>query len=159
MKTIELALQPITGYLILMARDTINGWYEIEIGLPLKWVFASNDDINCEILIENDLGRRIKISPKNQKICIDDLILFVETIINVNQQIEIKENEFTDKMIDMKNALEKEAKKFYEELDNLKEKSLKNFCENVVKKEKAKKSKSSTGNTGIDIINKEIVNE
>lgn len=161
MKIVEEALQPITGYLISITRDTINGWYEFEIGLPAKWVFADNDDINCEIINETDEGKLIKISPLNQNIGIDDLIAFVETIIITNQKIADKEKEFETKMNELKNHLEDEARKFYEELDSLKEVSFKNLSENK-KENKTKKKHISlvtSGSTGIVNSNAQIVSE
>jgi len=136
MKTIDSALQPITGFLISITRDTVNGWYEIEIGLPKGWVFDENDEIKCEVLNKTDAGSLVKISPKKSDILIDDLISFVEIIIQTNKRIAEKEKEFTDKMEEMKMALEKEARKFYEELDELKDNSFKKISENFVAEKK-----------------------
>jgi hypothetical protein len=136
MKTIDSALQPITGFLFSITRDTVNGWYEIEIGLPKGWVFDENDEIKCEILNKTDAGSLVKISPKKSDILIDDLVSFVEIIIQTNKRIAEKEKEFTDKMEEMKTALEKEARKFYEELDELKENSFKRVNENFVTEKK-----------------------
>jgi len=130
MKEIELALEPITGYLISIKYNTLEGWYELEIGLPNTWVFDENNKISCEVLTENEAGKLIKIAPKKTGIIIDDLIAFVKVIIDTNKKIAEKEKQFTDKMQEMKGLLEKEAKKFYEELDDLKEKSFKKVGQN-----------------------------
>jgi len=133
MGEIDLALQPINGYLISIIRNTVDGWYELEIGLPASWVFDENEKISCEILVEEDAGKIIKIAPKKTNILIDDLIKFVGIIIQTNEKIAEKEKEFTDKMEDMKKRLELEAKKFYEELDDLKESSFKKISEKTTK--------------------------
>jgi len=133
MNTIDSALQPITGYLISIKRNTVKGWYELEIGVHKSWVYDDNEQIKCEVLSESSAGKLIKISPKNQNVLIDDLVSFVEIIIRTNARIADKEKQFTDKMEEMKGMLEKEAKKFYEELDELKENSFKNNNENFVK--------------------------
>ncbi len=133
MKLIEEALQPTDGYIKSFTRNTVNGWWELEIGLPKAWVFGENKEIKCEVLLENEIGKLIKISPKNHTVVIDDLIKFVEIIIETNQRIAEKENEFTDRMQEMKSVLEKEAKKFYRELDELKINSFKNLNENFAK--------------------------
>jgi len=133
MKAIESALEPITGYLISISRNTVNGWYEMEVGIPKGWVFNENKEIKCEVISEPEGGKIIKISPKNSKTVIDDLVLFVEIIIETNAKIAEKEKEFTNKMEEMKGVLEKEAKKFYEELDELKENSFKNLNANFEK--------------------------
>lgn len=125
MKIIETALQPIDGYLISIARDTVNGWYEIEVGLPPKWVFDENDKIGCEILIDEKEGKLIRIFPKNNLIVIDDLVRFVEIIILTNAKIAEKEKQFTDTMEVMKKELEEKAKVFYTELDDLRDESFK----------------------------------
>jgi hypothetical protein len=170
MKTINLALQPVEGHLISITRNTINGWYEIEVGLPSSWVFDENNEIKCEILAEDKTGKLIKLSPKNQNIVIDDLITFVEIIINTNKKIAEKEEEFKLQMEEMKKGLEKKASAFFKELDELKENSFKKINDNFVKnihksdedEKKIRKSKqpkvvSPTGETTITKTNTELL--
>jgi uncharacterized protein with von Willebrand factor type A (vWA) domain len=160
MKTIELALQPVEGYLISITRNLMDGWYEIEIGIPNNWVFDENNEIKCEILAEDNKYKAIKISPKNRNIVIDDLIAFFEIIINTNKKIAEKEEEFKLQMEEMKKGLEKKASAFFKELDELKENSFKKINDNFVKnihkdnddEKKSKKTRqpkviSSTGET------------
>ena len=117
MKEIESILEPITGYLSSITRNTVKGWYELEVGIHKNWAFNENSEIGCEIVTEGDEGKIIKIFPKNNNIVIDDLILFVKIIINTNERIATKEKEFADKMEQMRKNLEKEASDFYKELD------------------------------------------
>lgn len=162
MSVIQKEFNRIDGNLITMKRDTVNGWYVFEIGIPKSWVYESNDDIECEEITENKLGYIIKVSPKNDKISIDDLISFVEIIISTNKKISQKEEEFKVRMEDLKLELEEEAKKFYEELDNLKDNSFKLFKEeskkdtdkavepkkvNTTKSKTEKSKKASTNKT------------
>ena len=119
MKTIEALLEPITGYLISITRNAMEGWYEMQIGIPKGWVFNENKEIKCEILNEEEGGKIIKISPKNPDIVIDDIVSFVGIIMETNKKIAEKEKEFTDKMSAMKENLEKEVKAYYEELDKM----------------------------------------
>jgi hypothetical protein len=133
MKPIDSILQPTNGYINSFTRNTVEGWWELEIGLPKTWVYDENKDIRCEILMENEIGKLIKVSPKKQNVVIDDLIVFVEVIIETNKRIAEKEKQFTDRMQEMKSLLEKEAKKFYDELDELKVNSFKNLNDNFVK--------------------------
>lgn len=133
MKPIDSKLEPTNGYINSFTRNTIEGWWELEIGLPKTWVYDENKDIKCEILMENEVGKLIKISPKKQNVVIDDLIVFVEIIIETNKRIAEKEKQFTDRMQEMKSVLEKEAKKFYDELDELKVNSFKNLSDNFNK--------------------------
>jgi hypothetical protein len=136
MNTIDLALQPTSGYINSFTRNTIDGCWEIEIGIPKSWVFDENEEIKCEIINQSDVGKLIKISPKNPDIVIDDLINFVQVIIETNEKIAKKEEEFTNKMKEWKGALEEEARKFYTELDELKSSSFKSINENFVKEKK-----------------------
>jgi hypothetical protein len=145
MKTIEAALEPITGYLISISRDTINGWYELQVGIPNNWVFDENEEVKCEVISKADVGKLIKISPKDNDVVIDDLITFVEVIIETNKKIAEKEKQFTDKMEEMKSLLEKEAKKFYEELDELKDNSFKHLNDNFVKNLHSEEKKETRG--------------
>ena len=151
---IEEALNPISGYLVSMIRNTKEGWYEFEIGIPNNWVFDDNDNIKCEIVNQVGEGKIIKMSPKVYGITVDDLVAFVEVIVLTNERISAKEKEFTDKMEQMKSQLETEAKKFYEELDELREKSFKHLKapmkNNLEEKKKVKKVENKnleTGNT------------
>lgn len=125
MKEIEAILNPITGYLSSISRNTENGYYELEIGIPKNWVFNQNNEVGVEIISENDAGKLLKIFPKKNSVVIDDLILFVHIIINTNERIATKEKEFADKMEEMKKSLERQASDFYKELDELKDNSFK----------------------------------
>jgi hypothetical protein len=145
MKIIEEALSGVDGYLISISRDTVNGWYVLEIGLPAGWVFDENEKIGCEVLIEEEEGTLIKISPKIDGIVIDDLIGFLEVIIDINQKISEKEKQFTDKMDEMKRELEEKARNYYKELDDLKDESFKKvggeFADNLKPKPKSKRGR------------------
>jgi len=132
MKEVELILDTIAGYMTRIFRNTDKGWYELEVGIPKNWVFDENDEIGCEILEEVEMGKLIRIFPKNENIVIDDLILFVNIIIKTNKKIAEKEKEFADKMEDMKKNLETQASEFYKELDELKENSFKKLNDNIV---------------------------
>jgi len=133
MKPIELVLAPTTGYINSFTRNTLKGWWEVEVGLPKTWVFDENTKIGCEIIFENELGKLIRVYPKKTDVVIDDLVAFVEIIILTNEKIAEKEKQFTDKMQEMKGILEIEAKKFYQELDELKENSFKKNNETFAK--------------------------
>lgn len=125
MGVIEEGFKPITGYLISMERDTVKGWYTLKIGLPKAWVFDSNESIGCEILKETNEGKVIKIAPKTNEIGIDDLVAFVNIIVDTNVKIAERKREFDERMERYKEQFEEEAKKFYTELDELKDTSFK----------------------------------
>lgn len=123
MKPIQSALAPTDGYITSFVRNTVEGWWEIEVGLPAGWVYDENSKIGCDVLVENEVGMMIRVFPKVDGVVIDDLVAFVEIVIETNEKIAVKEKEFTDRIQKMKDVLEEEAIHFYEELDELKENS------------------------------------
>ena len=133
MKTIESALHPTDGYITAFTRNTVEGWWELEVGIPKSWVFNENNEIKCEVISESDFGKLIKVSPKNANVVVDDLVSFVEIIIKTNEKIAEKEQEFGNEMAEMKKMLEEKAKKFYQELYELKENSFKKNNDDFVK--------------------------
>jgi len=146
MKTIEKILNPVDGYLGSITRNTVDGWYEIEVGIPSGWIYDENKKIDCEILAEDDEYKLIKISPKNRDIVVDDLINFLEIIIITNNKIAEKQKEFKVVMEEMKGVLEKKANKFLEELDTIKVKSFNDsnlkFVQNLDKPKKTRKPRT-----------------
>jgi hypothetical protein len=167
MKEVESILAPITGYLVVISRNTLKGWYELEVGIPKNWVFNENNEIGIEVLDEDDNGKLIKIFPKNQSVVIDDLILFVEVVINTNKKIAEKEEEFKKQMEEMRKGLEKKAEEFFKELGELKENSFKKLNDkfvdelNQTKKERKKRTPRVhpvSGDTETTITSEPIVN-
>lgn len=150
MKVIESILEPTNGYINSFTRNTVEGWWEIEIGLPKAWVFSENNEISCEIIFENEFGKLVKIAPKkNSKVVIDDLIAFVGIIMETNKKIAQKELEFKKLMEEMRDGLEAKAKEFYKELDDLKETSFRQLSEDFasdIEKEKKERKKRATKN-------------
>lgn len=144
---IEKKLKPLEGFLLSIKRNTIKGWYELEVGLIKDWVFKSNKIIECEVLDKTSSGILVKIFPKKNNVYIDDLISFVELIIETNSKIAEKEKEFTLQMDKVKKNLEQEAEKFYKELDELREKSFDKFNSEKKSLEKNNPSKESDKNT------------
>jgi hypothetical protein len=133
MKPLETILEPVDGYLFSITRNALKGWYELEIGIHKGWVFNENSEISCEVIEETDTGKLIKIAPKNENIVIDDLLDFVRIIIGTNEKITKKEQEFNERLLVMKGSLEEEARKFYEEVDELKNNSFNTNNEAFVK--------------------------
>lgn len=133
MKSLETALKSTDGYINSFTRNTIKGWWELETGIPANWVFDENTKVGCEILLESELGKLIKIYPKETGVVIDDLIEFVEIIIKTNEVIAEKEKEFKETMNKMKDSLEEKAKDYYKELQEIRENSFKKNNEEFTK--------------------------
>lgn len=141
-KIIHKLLSNLEGNLISIQRNTVDGWYELEVGIPNGWVYKTNDIIECETINKTDNGILLKIKPKDENVVIDDLIDFANLIIETNAKIVEKEREFNEKMNKYKKELEEQAKKFYDELDTIKENSFTKF-------DKPKKSISPSKTTTV----------
>ena len=87
MKELESILHPISSNFVLLTRNPMRGWFELQIGIPNNWAFSANDEIDVEIINETEVGKVIKIFPKNDNLVVDDLVLFAEIIINTNKKI------------------------------------------------------------------------
>jgi hypothetical protein len=120
-------LKPLEGYLISIEIDTINGWYELKIGIPKNWVYKENSNFKIEEVLKSEDGIILKVTPKNNDVVIDDLIDFVLLIIDTNFKIVEKEKEFESKINEIKKQLEDQAKSFYKDIDEMKEKSFSVF--------------------------------
>jgi len=132
MKAVESALESISGNFKSLYRNPMEGWYELEVGIPKNWVFNENDEIGVEVISENEIGKLLKIFPKNSNVVADDLILFVGIVIHTNKRIAEKEEEFKSQMEEMRKGLERKASEFFKELDDLKENSFKKLNDNFV---------------------------
>ena len=155
-------LKTVTGYLINITRDWENGWYFIEVAVPVSWEIGDNDDIECEVLNENPKGKMVKIAPKNNNVILDDLILFAEIIIETNIEIQKKEKEFEEKINDMKKKLELQAKEFYTQLDEHKKTSFKHlkkgYDNNTSKDTTEKTTKRGRPPKNGETVNKDVDN-
>lgn len=149
MGVVQEALKPIEDYLISMTRNTVKGWYELEIGIPGKWAVSSNSVIECTIMEENEIGKYIKITPLTLEADVDTLYAFVELIIKTNEKISEREAMFEKRKQEMKKMFEEETLEFLKELDEMKEltqkvvsdeESLKKELPEVVKSIKKKRT-------------------
>lgn len=142
---IENVLKPLDGHLISIVRDTMNGWYEIKFGIPASWVYdESNDDIACVVESSTDKGILLKVHPKKEGVVIDELFKYLNNLMNVNQIIKEKENEFLEKMKEHKTVIEQEKDKFDEEIDDLKLNAFKSKSNENSEDETKNESSSST---------------
>lgn len=129
----------IEKYFLLMEMDTVNGWYTMEIGLPKGWIYKSNDLIDCEVTLKNDVGFILKILPKKDNITIDDLIRFVSVIVETNSKI-------TEVYEQFKEEVAQKGKMISDMIDQLKEKSFEIFDDkaNELKNKKEPTNNKST---------------
>jgi hypothetical protein len=128
MKAIQEVLKGIDGLLLSITRNTVEGYYELEIGIPNTWVYDETSEIGCEVTMDaGEGGKLIKVYPKKNDVVIDDLIDFVTLVKNTNKIIAEKEKKFEEKFQKVKEDLENEAKRFYEELEEMKKISFKNL--------------------------------
>lgn len=175
MKPIKEGLKNIEGYLFTVKRDTVNGWYVLEVGIPPKWIYKGNEFIDCEVINKTESGSLIKIKPRVENVCIDDLVTFTELIIETNSKIVEREEEFKKRISEVKEKLNAEKDMFYEELEQLKEKSfsifnelsknvpnIKNVGDTLKKQESTKRGRGrpkGSKNKNRETTQKELVNE
>ena len=128
MGVISKKLSTVDGYLSAIYRNPKNGWYEIEIGLPINWVIKETKEINCEVTQSNDKGKFVLVSPKpNFNIDIDDLITFICYVVETNKKVEEKEKELRSILEAEKSALEAKVNVYLSDLESLKEDSFKTY--------------------------------
>lgn len=121
MKQLEKILSKVDGYLISIKRDTQNGYYILEVGLPPKWKYKSKGDIECETIVDTEDGILLNLFPKNDTVVVDDLIEFLSKIIDFNKKFLKKEEEFNNEIANVKEGLQKKIQEFYDGLDSFKE--------------------------------------
>ena len=127
MKNVQENFNTIKEYLFSMESEPLNGWYSFKIGLPKKWVCSGNDLIDCVKLDESDEGVLYKLTPKDESIIIDDLIGFVNFVIEINNEIEEKERFYQEEKDRLSQLLNEKLGKTFTELTDLKKESFKAF--------------------------------
>ena len=123
MKVLEKILKNLDGYLISIKRNIETGKYELEIGIPINWIFKSNDLVECEVLHESDKGTLAKVKSIKDDVGIDDLVNYVNVIVQTNKSIEKKREEFNKQLEEEKKKLEEDIISFEEEIQSMQEKS------------------------------------
>lgn len=125
MRTLENILRKLEGKLLSIERNTESGRYEMKIGLPSNWIFEENNDVEVDILTETENAVLLKLIPANDDIVIDDLIDYMNIVIDINEEIAKKEEEFNKRMEERKNELKAEAEMFFDQLEQLKRQKFK----------------------------------
>lgn len=121
---IEKKLNQIEEYLLSIKRNLDDSCYELEVGFRKNWAYKSTKNIECEVINEGSNGCLVKIVPKHSEVTVDDLITYVERVIETNKKITKMEEEMEKKLAERKKELEDEICKYQEELENFKKRSL-----------------------------------
>ena len=148
MKQLQKQLNKIDGYLMKIERNVMEGRYELTVGIPPKWVYKSTKNVECEELGKSEEGTLLKIYANKDSIVIDDLIEFVNIIIDTNQQIAKMQEEHQKAMEEATQKMVEQELAFGEEIDNLAETSF----------EKMKKEQDKLGSES-NILKKENLEE
>ena len=119
MRTVERILSKLDSYLYTIKRDTKNGWYVVEIGIPASWTYKSNSKIECKELGGNEKSILVQINPLDDNVSIDSLLEFAIQVVNNNKKIEKMREDFELKMNDIKVKLNEEYEKFEDEIENI----------------------------------------
>lgn len=139
MRTLEKILDRLDGKLLSIERNTELGSYELKIGLPATWVYKKTDFVELDEIHKSDKGVLLKIYSTDDAVCIDDLIDYINVIIDTNEKIAAKEDEYNRLMQERKKQLEDEFSKYEEEIEELREKSFKSMSAEDEEKSKKKK--------------------
>jgi hypothetical protein len=132
MKPLQEALNKIDGYLLSLERDVMKGQYELKVGIPKNWVYESTDNVECEVLKSTKQGDLVKIFSIKEDIVIDDLIEFINIIIDTNQQIAEMEKKHKEEQDDAILKMEEEEVAFKEKIVTM----AKNSFESMQKEQK-----------------------
>jgi len=146
--TLERILGKLDGYLMSISRNIETGKYELEVGFRKNWVFKSTEDINCDISIEGDSGLMVIISGKHDEVSVDDLVVYVNKVIETNQRITDMQAEFDKQLEDKKKEIENQILEFDEKIEKYKNSSL--DCE--IQEEKISKKKVNLLNDSNEFI-------
>jgi len=119
MRTIERILSKLDSYLYTIKRDTKNGWYVLEIGVPASWTYKSTNIIECKELGGNEKSVLVQINPTEKGVSVDSLLDFAVQVVNNNKKVEKMREDFELKMNDIKVKLEEEYEKFEDEIENI----------------------------------------
>lgn len=114
-------LMKIDDYLLSIQKNVDNNLYELEIGLKPSWVYKATSEIGCEVTHETEGGNIIRIYPKSDTIVIDDLIYFVEKVIETNKKIAEMEEAFQKKLEEQKKLLQDQIRDFQDQLEKVKD--------------------------------------
>lgn len=138
---IQKAFEKLEGRLLSLERNTTKGYYELKVGLPSTWIYETNDDIDVEVIVETENGVLLLLSPTNDEVTLDDMIDYINIVIDANEEIARKEEEFLKKMEKVTESLKAEKESFYESLEEFRKKRF-----NLLKEEeeKPKTSKPKT---------------
>lgn len=124
MRAVEKILNKLDSYLYSIKRDTIRGWYVLEVGIPVKWTHKSTSKISSEEVGNNEKMKMIKINPNEEydgDVCIDELLDYANQIIVNNKKIEDMRASFEKKMEQIAEKLEEEYERFEEEIEEIEE--------------------------------------
>jgi len=139
-KTLDKILKKLDGYLVSIERNLDTDMYELKVGFRKNWVYKSTDDIECDVIIEAETGSVAIISGKHEEVVIDDLVDFVNKVIDTNKKITQMQEEFEDKLEEQKQLIADQILQFEEEIEEMRETSFKD-------EEEVEPTKKSSKNT------------
>ena len=123
MKSLQKALNKVEGYLMSMERDAVKGQYELKVGIPKNWAYKANDKIDCETLQETKQGDLVRVFAIDDDVVVDDLIEFVNIIIETNKKIADMQKELDEQLEKQAKQMEEYAVQFMSKIEEVKESS------------------------------------
>lgn len=116
-------LEEVDGYLISIKRNVDDKTYELQVGFRKNWVFKSNENIECKVDIESDNGTLVTVSSKHEDVYIDDLIEYVNKVINTNKKITEMQKNFEKELEKQKEAIANKIMEFEDSIAQFKDSS------------------------------------
>lgn len=125
MKPLEKLFHKLEGKLSSIKRDTEIGRYTVEVAFPINWEYDENDDIAIEKLIETEEGVLLSLKPKSDTIVLDDLVEFINIIVETNEQLEEMKKKYDALLEEEKRILREKHENFKKEMENVKKERFK----------------------------------
>lgn len=148
MGVIQDELNDIDRFIMSITKNPENDTYEFQIGVPPKWEFSSNDNINIEVITSVEQGSVLKLTTNDENIKFDDFVDFIKLIVEVNIAIEEQNKELEETLSKQKAELEAIVSKKLTEIEKMKADAFKTFekSKNNISSTKPIKNKKNNGN-------------
>lgn len=148
MGVIQNELIDIDRFIMSITKNPENDTYEFQIGIPPKWEFSSNDNIDVEVITAVEQGSVLKLTTKDENITFDDFVEFIKLIVDVNIAIEEQNKELNEVLNKQKMEMEAIVSQKLTAIEKMKENAFKTFekSKNKLSTVKPNKNKKGDGN-------------
>jgi hypothetical protein len=125
MRAVEKALHKLEGRIAQIKRNPNTAKYEIQVAFPKNWHFQSTKNFELENILGSENGVLLNLSTSSDEISIDDMLDYIQQIVDTNEAIEREEKALEEQMEAEKKAIEKKFLESYKKIQKMKEQGLK----------------------------------